>query len=186
MSEYVYPLLGGQKDPLSFISKPQKPGSLNHRMGLSLLSDLYRPIRLATLYSSVYPGEYYNPFSGPERIHQGIRRFRQFLKRKKTSLTVKEQEGFYWIESSRPTSISLPRLEKRVIDSRISAFVIELTESFGHHPFSMREAAAVLGIAHWTSLRVLTQMVEDQHLTRQGKGKATKYRILEAKIEKAA
>ncbi len=51
-----------------------------------LVNDFYRPQSLGAIFSSLYPGEFFNPQTSPKRVFQALHRLRGILKEKKIPL----------------------------------------------------------------------------------------------------
>ena len=49
-----------------------KPGTIVHRVLEALLRDLYRPVSMGGFFSSLFPGEHFDPYSSPNRLHQQV------------------------------------------------------------------------------------------------------------------
>ncbi|HTL12257.1 MAG TPA: hypothetical protein VL588_07205, partial [Bdellovibrionota bacterium] len=56
-----------------------KTGQLLQRVLQALGSDPFRRFRIGDLFDRVFPGEYYNPHTAPDRIHQGVMRLRRWF-----------------------------------------------------------------------------------------------------------
>ncbi|MEZ4751610.1 MAG: hypothetical protein R3B54_13605 [Bdellovibrionota bacterium] len=161
----------------SFFNDPGKTfasGELIHRTLVTLCSDLYRPLRVATLFHDLFPQEYYNPRVSPKRVHEAIRRVRKWLKEAKTNLEVQESEGQYWLTSEGPACVNLVReIARTQEDARLS----QLQEAFADQSFSAKQAAEILGVSARTVARLLEQPISEGLIQTEGEGRAKRYRF---------
>jgi len=148
-----------------------KTGQAMHRMLEALASDFYRPARLARLHGQIFPTDYYNPFSSPEKVHRVIRRTREWLQTSKVPLEIREASGDYWIQSPGI------RLRREQIRPGFSAPLHRLASLFGSHFFTATQAAQKLGLSRRSTIYLLSGGSTDGSLERTGSGRSTRYRI---------
>jgi len=60
----------------------------HHRALSALFEDLYRPKRIPEIHAFLYPGEHWNPYSSPGRVHQALFRMRSELKEQRINIGV--------------------------------------------------------------------------------------------------
>ena len=72
-----------------------KNGFLLHRLLHLLTEDLYQPLTLGKIFSRLFNGEYFDPNSSPDRVHQVVKRLRAWLRSEKIPLDIQEAGGFY-------------------------------------------------------------------------------------------
>lgn len=160
-------LLGGEKGV--------KVGQLLHRVLSALASDFYRPIRVATLYSRIYPGEYFNPVSSPARVHEGVKRLRQWFKGHRIPLAIEEKAGAYFLQAKAPCGLTVHHWETQ---QRHRVVIEKLRLKFSNQTFSIRDACRWLKSPARTTLRLLEEAIAAGQLQRVGRGRSTKYTII--------
>lgn len=60
-----------------------------------LLRDLYKPLSVCALFSELFPGEYFDIESSPNRVHQVVSRTRRWLTDNDFPMELEEQDGRY-------------------------------------------------------------------------------------------
>lgn len=155
-----------------------KPGSSHQRLLGILLTDYYRPIRVASLHGLLYRGDFFNPVSSPGRVHQAVKRLKQWLSNRRLPIRVEARHGAYCLSATHPCTVTLPQGQRSVgrMDHHLSR-LRSLTSATG---FTAKEAAAALDLNVWTTIRLLSKGVEEGILERSGKANRTRYTFVEA------
>jgi hypothetical protein len=152
-----------------------KAGYLIHRLLGVLSSDFYRPFRLASLHALLYPGENFNPVSSPARVHQIIKRVKQWLKQSAMPVGVHEKEGSYRLKALAPVRLRLaPAMIVAALDAQ-GVRLRRLREAFPEGSFSTQAAAQKMGLPARTVSRALSRAEKQGELSRSGKGTGTLY-----------
>lgn len=151
-----------------------KEGTLLFRLAGTLLSDFYRPLRPAALFVRIFPGEHYNPHSGPHRVHQAIRRLRGWLDARGIPLRIVGDESGYRLQGKPSVRLVVPRPGRGLARTDVA---VERLRRATQGPFSSKDAERVLGLESRTAVRVLRDAVERGALVREGSGRRTRYRI---------
>jgi hypothetical protein len=150
------------------------PGQALHRLFIILCQDFYRPVPLVTLYAKLFPGDYFNPVSSPNRVHQIIKRFRQWLAKNKLGFEVQELSGSFKLSIAPGSAVKIPReplpLESKDLEIR------RLQELITENEFTAREAAAALSASRSETQRVLKWAVEAQVISIEGATKNLRYK----------
>jgi hypothetical protein len=133
-------------------------------------------MRLATLHFRVFPNEHYNPESSPHRIHEALRRSRDWLEETGIPLVIQEKNGLYSLTVTAPCRVVIPKRE--LIQHRIGVVIQRLSERGASGSFSVREATQALGGSMRTTLRLLEEGQKLGVISREGVGRSTRYRIL--------
>jgi len=150
-----------------------KVGQLPHRLLRTLASDFYRPFRGAQIHSALFPDEYFNPNSSPQRIRQLIARLRATLVKEKTPLEIIESEGAYRLRATRATRLRLPT---RAALSSIGLWVEGLRRAVdGKKTFTAAEVSDALATNLWTVRLALKNAKREGFLRQEGKGPASRY-----------
>ena len=153
-----------------------KPGSKSHQLLDSLLRDFYRPLGLGSLFNELFPGEHFDIYSSPDRVHQVIRRSRRWLEDAQIPIEIHEDDGAYSVRISGPFSILVP-LDRKPIDWH-DIQLERLRQVFGDsRAFSAREARDALGLSIAPFKRLVTWALENGRLERHGASTATLYSV---------
>lgn len=72
-----------------------KAGSKTHAILAILAHDRYKPLGVGSLFSELFAGEHFDIFSSPDRIHQIIRRTRQWIDESRVGFELVEEKGKY-------------------------------------------------------------------------------------------
>lgn len=148
-----------------------RPGGVMHRMLSALTSDFYRPLRLATLFSRVYPGEYFNLITSPTRIHQVTQRLKLWFGKNNFPLVIEERTGQY-----RLLGEVAFRIPNRIVpESYQYALIEKLKSTWPEIPFSAREGGELLGLSRMSVLRLLQLAQRKGWLRRTGRSDLTRY-----------
>jgi len=165
-------------------TSPVEPGSVAHRLALILVSDFYRPFRVASLFAKLFPGEYYNSTSSPPRIYQAVLTLRKIFAAEKLPLVLRESASGYVLSATEPCRLVI---EKGIAPAGKRDLSLEKLKShFLDVEFTGPEAAARLDVPKRTLLRVLDRGLELKILRRTGQGKATVYQFVDDYEKKAA
>lgn len=110
ISEYAE--IGGGESPKQFWNpfEPSKEwGSLSHRLNLVLLQDLYQPRRVGEIFSMLFQDEYFNPESSVNRVHQAVKRLREFLSENDVPAELESINGLYRLNVAPDVAVGLYR-----------------------------------------------------------------------------
>ncbi len=138
-----------------------------------LCRDFYRPVRLASLYAHLYPHEYFNPLSSPNRVHQAVKRLKHWFTENRVPLTIEENASAYRLQATRGCALEIPleRTEQSQRESRIA----ELRRRYSSRPFAAKEASRELNLPLRTANRLLRDAEEQGKLIRIGASSSTRF-----------
>jgi hypothetical protein len=146
-----------------------KIGQGKHRLLIQLCSDFYRPLRIASLHYSLYPGQFYNPTAAPARVQQSFSRLRSWFSEMKLPLLIEVEDGQARLVAEGPIGIRI--LDRPKEEDRLSLLMSRLQDTWSDASFSRKEAEHCLEAAPRTVSRVLSEGVREGLLMRLGKGK---------------
>lgn len=152
-----------------------KSGQVLHRLLVALASDFYQPIRIASIHASLYPNQYYNPYSSPLRVHQAIRRLRRWLEKARIPLEVEEIGGQYRISSSVSLAVEVPLSLRMEEPSDLK--LEQIRDRWPNDSFSSVEVGKMFRHSQRSVTRLLRRAVEGGDLVRVGGGCASRYRF---------
>ncbi|MGE4132507.1 MAG: tetratricopeptide repeat protein [Bdellovibrionales bacterium] len=149
-------------------------GQLAHRLAALLTRDFFRPTPVVEAFGALFPGEYFNPTTSPNRVHQAVVKLKKCLIADGIDLAIQKREGrYFW----RPENIAI-RVKTQTPNpgSGHSIQLDWLIGQFSGHDFTVSEAAQSLGVSASTGLRLLRWGLSHKRLRRIGSGPATRYR----------
>jgi len=150
-----------------------KSGQILHRLLVALLSDFYRPMWVAAVFTHLFPDEFYHPESGPKRVHQAIFRLRKWLEDSGVPLSIDESNGRYVLRWTKACCIRLTG-EKSTLSNE-DLLCRKLAANFKGE-FGAQEAASFLGVSPTSARQALKWGVENRRLEKIGSGPKTRYR----------
>jgi tetratricopeptide (TPR) repeat protein len=153
-----------------------KEGQLLQRLLQALNMDYYSPLSVAEIHEAVFPGEYYNPDSSRDRVHQSLKRLRQWLATHRIPLTVAERDHLYVLEGA-PACIVRETALAAGPTLRLQASVNQLHKAFGSVAFSSREVAQALGVSLRSANDCLREALDSGLVHQEGRGPACRYRV---------
>jgi len=176
--EYNWQLLpGGQSDDLLSRLGARRPfskqGGVLARLTALFCTDFYRPFRLEMIHEIVYPNEYYNPQSSPNRVHQSVRLLRRWIAQNNLPLEVASAGAMYWLRAKAPYAIRVPRNLWQDLHEKSELPWLDLLPT---GDFTSEDVVRQLHISDRSARRLLNHGVAAGRLERQGAGKSTAYR----------
>lgn len=142
-------------------------GGKCHQLLEALLRDFYEPVRTAGLHSLLFPNEFFNIASSPDRIRQLIRRTRAWLHTKRYPVEIRESDGFYRLQITGDFSFRIP-LERQAVD--LTALQVQqLKRHFGGREFfSTQDICQALDVSTTTAHRLLREGISSGVVLRIG------------------
>jgi len=139
----------------------------------ALTSDFYRPFRVASLHSLIYPGEYFNPFTSPARVRQAVVGLHAWFSKNRLPISIVTSEEAYRFNSSTQATLRVPNPAMKT-DSTFQRLLKEVGNS---GEFTVTAANRILKLPPRTLSRLLKKGVDEGFLEREGKGKSLLYRL---------
>lgn len=171
---------GGKRLELLTGGKPPRGsalpiGHLLHRLLQALSRDFYRAQPVAALCAALYPDEPFHPDSSPARVHEAVKRLRQWLAAARTGVSVEENQGEYRLSAKSPVALVLTGSAE--IADRKSPHLARLKARWPTEPFSVTDACELLDLQRRTLQRLLEDLHAAGQIQREGKSRATRYRF---------
>jgi tetratricopeptide (TPR) repeat protein len=140
----------------------------------AMVADAYRPASLGHLFSEIFPGEYYDVWSSPNRVHQILRRTRRWLEMQNVPISLGETDGAYRIEIGPGVGLRLPPMRPPKDSGEL--VIGHLQKIYrGGELFSAREAREKLTLPETTFRRHL-RWAESRGLVKKvGRGDSVCY-----------
>ncbi len=152
-----------------------KKGQLVHRLLVILASDFYRPFRVETLFSLLFPDELYNIKKSSYKVHDTMSRLRAWFLENGLPFSIDEDDSQYRLRVSEPHILRVQVAKSA--DSNIDAFVAELKMYFPHTPFKIQDVINLKSHPRSTAKWLLTRAVSEGLLDRVGQGRGVKYKL---------
>jgi hypothetical protein len=153
-----------------------KPGSKPHQVLEIVLRDFYRPINVGGLFSELFPGEPFDIFSSPGRVHQNVRRTREWLAKSGLPISLGEADGHYHVESNSGCSFRVPLEKVRVEWYRVHFEKLRKSSSGARH-LTASDIKRVLNLSQDEYRRFSKWAVDEGLLVRSYDGSLPIYRF---------
>lgn len=140
-----------------------------------LCQDFYRPLAFGSLISQLYPDEYFNPESSPQKAWQIIVRLKEWFKEQDLPLDIQVQD-----ENCRLVAITaceIPLGEIHEAGGSEERMLARLSQQFSQRPFSSQDVCDYLGISKRQAQKLCQFGLESRALVQTSAGRATKYRF---------
>lgn len=158
--------------------KGLKAGTATYRLAKVLCSDFYRPVPIAELHALVYPKQYFNPLSSPNRIHKLVGRLRQIFFKKKIEIQIKEKEGTYQIIVPSGSGIAIQATNST---SRSEALYLKAVEFMcSKDSFVRDDLSSYLKISRSSAHRLIQEAEKNALIEKIGKTRSAFYRIIQS------
>ncbi|PWU16276.1 MAG: hypothetical protein C5B49_10705 [Bdellovibrio sp.] len=165
-------LSSGELDGRNFLN----PGKSIHRFLGLLFSDFYRPFRLGTIFSALFPQEKFDIFTTPRRIHQVVFRSRELLAMHKAPVQIVETDGSYHFSLQGDARIRIPG--EGIVESSRDMLLERLHAVVGDRMFSAREARAMFNLPVSSLNLALKHGMTCGTLRQLGQGPKTQYQFV--------
>ncbi len=154
-------------------------GGKVHQAVEILLRDFYRPLPLGSLHAELFPGEHFNIFSSPDRVHQVLRRARLWARNAKVPVAIVEDHRGYSLKLKGATAFVVPYEREGVDWQKIQMRKLRSFASTDRI-YGAAEVRQALELTTNPFKRFTAQAVKDGVIERIGSGSATCYRLRSA------
>lgn len=160
-------------------SRTLRAGSKTHQTIEILLRDLYKPLSLGGLFAELFPDEYFNAYSSPDRVHQILRRTRKWLKDNELPIQIYEDQQTYAIHMTGPFAFRCP-LHRGIVNWH-EVHLRRLEDSpNANRKLRTDQLKNVIGLKGSPFRRFADWAVNSGRLDRVGSGPATSYKLKKA------
>jgi len=152
-------------------------GGVSHRTLLSLTSDLYRPLTVGSLFSKIYPNEYYDQASSGLRVRQCIFRLKKDFDANHLKIKINYTKG-YTIEPLGLLNLKFSANLNTHFNESISKeeiLLLQVSKQFSDNPFTATQLSEFIGKSHSSAVRLLNKLIQLDSLTVIGDGTSRKY-----------
>jgi hypothetical protein len=151
-----------------------KVGQMVHRVLTALCSDFYRPLRLAPFHHLVYPKEFFNPSSSPNRMYRAMHSFKRWCEDEGIPLRISNEKHWYRLEATAPLVIVLDRA---AVSDREGQQLELLAHRYRGKEFTRSEASKILGLSATSVRMLLNQAREEKRVEKVSSGPRSRYRF---------
>ena len=138
--------------------------------------DLYRPLRMGTIFSHLFPNEHFSVNHSPNRIYQAIWRLRNEFKTLCLPFEISETNGNYKLYLDKGFQMEIRSqinsIEPGDRDGKLGS---ELFQKFGENQFSAAEACEILNITRTKFNRKMKTLLQNGEFRKMFQGSATLY-----------
>jgi hypothetical protein len=146
------------------------------RCFFALTKDFYRPISLGELFSQVYPGEYFNPFSSIKRLEITIRRLRKFFESQNIPLAVQVKNKTFRLVS---TGDCVLEIQQQRQPKQQGTMLLDLLKGgITQKDFDLAAVKNVLDVSTSTAQRLLRLGVQQKRIGKAGYGRSRRFWFL--------
>jgi tetratricopeptide (TPR) repeat protein len=150
-------------------------GQALHRFLILISQDFYKPVSTLSAFGKLFPDEFMNANTSANRVHQIVKRCREWLADAGVDLQIEETDGGYRmvlgadcgvLVRATPLPLSTKQLEWGLLES-----------SVGQSVFDVHRACEILSSSASTAQRLLKWALADNRLEKLGQGSRTTYRV---------
>lgn len=147
-------LLGG-------LSGQLRTGFLPNVLLATLLSDAYKGFRVGQLFSRLFPGQYFNPYTAGDRVHQIVKRLKSELEEQLPGAKVTLDNGFYRINlSDSHIPIEIPKFWPRLTSTGLRLCALE--SELGQTSFSSKDVQKAFQLSKAAANRLIQSWREEK------------------------
>lgn len=156
-----------------------KNGQAMHRVFKIISSDFYKPVRATEIFSLAFPNEYFDQSVSINRVHQIIKRLREWLDEHDVPIEIIENNNSYRIQNTEPYLIRW--FDKQQVLGN-NFHLNKLHKKFKNNLFKLSDASDFLDMPSRSTSRLIQKAVGDGAIEQVGGGASTKYRIIEKNL----
>ena len=147
-------------------------GGKTHRVLQILTRDFYRPASLGGLFADLFPEEYFNVFSSPNRVRQIVSRARRFFEAAGLPLVIEEHGGTYRLSVEGDVGLLVGR-EARTAEPHLDQ--IRKLSAVYSEGFTSRQGREALALSPSSFKRLMSWAIEQGIAERVGATTSTYY-----------
>lgn len=152
-----------------------KNGQLLHRLNLTLVSDLYRPVPLAALHDKLFPDRYYNIYSSPAVIAMLISRLRKWFSDSRIITDIVVDKGSCFLKPGKTAFLVTDDTENKLPSLSLQKPYAQMTSVFKNGIFQKKEVRNILNVSPRSTNRILAGLVKEGFLESIDSGNKTRY-----------
>ncbi len=161
-----------EKIDLDFSNIPrllvQRPTS--YKLLQILCRDIYKPPRMGTVFHSLYPKEYFNPFSSPARVRNSIKRFNNSMRSLSLDFKIKINSSHIQLHSESRNNIRFTQVS-------LQNSFFKIKDQFQHRHFNAKSISKLLNVSKPTALKLILWGIDKSIIKKYGSGPNIYYRF---------
>ena len=160
-----------------------KTGTALYRALVVITSDFYRPFSVGSLHSLVFPKEYFNPDSSPQRVSFLIQRLRAWIKDNELPLIIAAEDDGFKLQATMPFTFILeksPLLKMETSTDEPARYLTLIKKIKAGLPGQALRVAQICEITDLSTRSVryfLKWAIEKNKITKSGSGRESRYKI---------
>lgn len=151
-------------------------GQALHRFMILLCRDLYRPLPVLSAFGLLFPDEYTSLETSANRVHQVVKRCREWIGENGLDFQIHEESGAYRLVLGTGVGIALPSELLPLDTNELACRLLE--KQLGFERFEIHHASQVLSYSNSSTQRILRWANENGRVEKIGKGSRTAYRMI--------
>lgn len=140
-----------------------------------MAQDIYQPPRLGKVFAFLYPKEYFNPFTSPQRVSNCLYQFNHWSESSNCGLRIQVQYGDYILHAPPSHGVRVKRTFKADVVPEWLRKLQFLRLQIGPRSFTSAQAAKILGVTRPTIVTLLNKGITTKRIKRSGEGKNSRY-----------
>lgn len=142
---------------------------------LLLCNDFYRPLDFGLLVSKLYPDEYFNPESSPQKAWQIVDRLRTWFKQSNLPLDIEIHEDSCQLIATE--SCQIPVHDIRELIASDDGQVIKMASHFQNRPFAAQDVSELFGISKRSAQNLCQKCLKSKKIVQTSAGRTTRYKF---------
>lgn len=138
-----------------------------------MTKDIYRPPRMGLVFSVLYKGEYFDPFTSPQRVRNSIFRFNEWAESSNNKFRIKVINGDFLL--SGPVGLGVACTQRARPLASWQAALKFFKSNNESRSFTSGELAEVLGITQRSASGILKKALASNKLQKISSGKNSRY-----------
>lgn len=151
-------------------------GQMSHRLLTLLAKDFYKPTPLLGIFSSLFPEEYSNPFTSPNRVHQLVRQLRLQLSETQLPLIIVQDDSGYKLKFDGPIRLCVTSTDLSLDPNEMKW--LRLKTKIKMSSFTNKDVSHVLETSRASVQRLLEWALKTGHAEQLAGGRSAKYKLV--------
>lgn len=148
-------------------------GQTLHRFLIRISSDFYRPLPVLSAFGALFPDEFMNATASPNRIHQIVKRCREWIEEQSLDMKISEIDGGYQISPGRIVGLQVPREALPLDQSELEWLLVK--NNIAVQEFTSRDIAGALNCSVSSAQKLLQWALQHNKVEKSGKAQQTVY-----------
>jgi tetratricopeptide (TPR) repeat protein len=138
-----------------------------------MTKDIYRPPRMGVVFSGLYKGEYFDPFTSPQRVRNSVFRFNDWALENHCEFRIRIESGDFQLVGPEGLGVRSTQRERQLGGWQAALKVFKLQND--SRSFTTADLADVLGITPRNALSIVQKALSSKKIQKLGAGKNSRY-----------